>query len=62
MYVVTPLAAVPFFTPSTMNCSALTFWGESIMAFLPSSERTWPPAAYESSRKSHVRPSYGAPW
>ena len=61
MYVVTPLAATPSLTPSTMNCSALTFSGESITASLPSSESTSPPAANAISRKSHVRPSYGAP-
>jgi hypothetical protein len=40
-----------------MNLSAFRFSGESNSAFVPSSERTLPPAAKEISRKSQVRPS-----
>src|SRR3954451_10496662 len=61
MYVVTAFGAEPFLMPSIMNCSALTFWGELMSDFVPSSERTLPPAANATSRKSQVRPSYGAP-
>ena len=57
MYVVTAFGAAPFLMPSTMNSSALRFSGESISAFLPSSESTLPPAAKASSRKFTVRPS-----
>ena len=57
MYVVTAFGAAPFLMPSTMNCSALRFSGESNSAFLPSSESTLPPAANAISRKSQVRPS-----
>ncbi len=48
--------------PSTMSCSAFTFAGELNADFLPDESSTWPPAAKPSSRKSQVRPSYGAPW
>ena len=45
------MAAVPSLTPSTMNCSALTFSGESISDSLPSSDSTWPPASMRSDPK-----------
>src|SRR5829696_8236722 len=57
MYVVTAFGGAPDLMPSTMNWSALTFSGELISDFEPSSLSTLPPAAKASSRKSTVRPS-----
>jgi len=56
MYVETARGAAPFLTASTMSFVAATFCGESIVAFVPSSARTDPPAANASSSQSHVRP------
>src|SRR3954469_13175702 len=61
MYVATLRGAAPRLMASAMSFVAATFCGESIVAFLPSFDRTEPPAANASSSQSHVRASYAAP-
>src|SRR2546423_14242522 len=54
--VLADLGTAPLLTPCCMKERACCACGESIVAFLPSLDRTEPPFEYSSSRKSTVRP------